>query len=66
MRMRRCFTQISIPEQRLDEEARSLREAAKGLRPGPARDAAIRQARQMETASHINEWLTSPGLQSPR
>jgi hypothetical protein len=26
----------------------------------------IREARQAETASHINEWLSSPGLQAPR
>jgi hypothetical protein len=24
-----------------------------------------RKIRQLETASHINEWLTSPGLQAP-
>jgi hypothetical protein len=26
----------------------------------------LRRARQAETASHINEWLTSPGLQPPK
>jgi hypothetical protein len=25
----------------------------------------IRRARQAETASHINEWLNSPGLRPP-
>jgi hypothetical protein len=25
----------------------------------------IRKARQAETASHMNEWLTSPGLRPP-
>ena len=27
-----------------------------------ARELLLRRARQAETASHINEWLTSPGL----
>jgi hypothetical protein len=25
----------------------------------------LRRARQAETASHINQWLSSKGLQSP-
>jgi hypothetical protein len=25
----------------------------------------LRRARQAETASHINDWLASPGLQPP-
>ena len=32
---------------------------------GPERDALIKKIRQIETASHINEWLSSPGLQPP-
>jgi hypothetical protein len=24
----------------------------------------LRKARQLETASHVNEWLSSPGLSS--
>jgi hypothetical protein len=26
----------------------------------------LRRARQAETASHINEWVRSPGLQAPK
>ena len=26
----------------------------------------VRRARQAETASHINNWLSSPGLQPPK
>jgi hypothetical protein len=32
---------------------------------GAARDEMIRRARQAEAASHMNEWLTSPGLRPP-
>jgi hypothetical protein len=48
------------------EVAQRLREQAKALPPGIERDELIRKARQAETASHLNEWLTSPGLQPPK
>jgi hypothetical protein len=35
------------------------------LPPGAARDEMIRRARQAEIASHLDEWLTSPGLRPP-
>jgi hypothetical protein len=36
------------------------------LPAGKNRDALLRKARQIDTASHINEWLSSPGLQTPQ
>jgi hypothetical protein len=53
-------------DQRLKERAERLREDAKGTPPGIEREKLIRQARQAETASHMSEWLSSPGLQPPR
>jgi hypothetical protein len=53
-------------ETRLALEALKLKETAKALPHGQERAALIRKARQFETASHLNEWLSSPGLQSPR
>ena len=54
-------------KQRLSEEALRFKEAAEKERPGTmARELLLRRARQAETASHINEWLNSPGLQAPR
>jgi hypothetical protein len=32
---------------------------------GLERDALVKKLRQLETASHMNEWLSSPGLKSP-
>jgi hypothetical protein len=46
--------------------ATSLKDEANSLPPGPVRDSMIRKARQTETASHLDEWLASPGLQSPK
>jgi hypothetical protein len=53
-------------QDRLALYALRLKEEAQALRPGPERETMIRRARQAETASHVNEWLSSPGLQPPR
>ena len=63
---RRRFKQTESLDQRLVGQAERLRNEARGTPPSVARDKLIRQARQAETASHIPEWLSSPGLQSPR
>ena len=60
---RRRIKQTETLEQRLTTEAKRLRAQAKLLRPGPARDAVIRKARQAETGSRMSEWLRSPELQ---
>ena len=62
---RRRFTQTDSLEERLAEEAKRLREEAKLLKPGAARDALVRRARQAETGAHMTEWLRSPGLRPP-
>jgi hypothetical protein len=54
-------------EERLAEEAQRFRAAAEKQPPGSlARELLLRRARQAETASHLNEWLSSPGLQTPK
>jgi hypothetical protein len=53
-------------EERLAEEARRLKEQAKKAAAGREREALLRNARQAETAAHINQWITSPGLMSPK
>jgi hypothetical protein len=47
-------------------EAMRLKDEANELPPGPLRDARIRKARQAATACHVDEWLSSPGLQAPQ
>jgi hypothetical protein len=63
---KRTFKKSAPLNQRLEEQAKRLRKEAKGAPPGAEREKLIRQARQAETAAHIQEWLTSPGLQAPR
>jgi hypothetical protein len=62
---RRRFKQTLTLEARLAEQAKRLREEAKMLPPGALREELIRKARHAETASHLNEWLKSPGLRPP-
>jgi len=51
----------------LAEEAIKFKEAAAKQPAGSmARELLLRRARQAETASHINGWLSSPGLQPPK
>jgi len=63
--LRRRFKQTESLEARLAQLATHLREQAKLLRPGAERDEMMRKARQAETASRMNEWLTSRGLRPP-
>ena len=66
MQRARVIQQMSFKE-RLAAEAQRFREAAEKEQPGTmARELLLRRARQAETASHINEWLASPGLESPK
>jgi hypothetical protein len=62
---RRRFKHTQTFEERLAEEAARFRKAAEELQGFP-RELLLRRARQAETASHMREWLRSPGLQSPK
>ena len=62
---RRNLNQTTSLEQRLAKEAKRLREAADKAKDIKERDMLLRKARQAETAAHVKEWLTSPGLQPP-
>jgi hypothetical protein len=53
-------------QDRLSAFAADARERAAKLGPGPEQDDLLRKARQADTASHLNEWANSPGLQPPK
>jgi hypothetical protein len=63
---RRRFKQSAPLELRLADQAERLRKEARGIPPGIEREKLLRRARQAETAAHMQEWLTSPGLQPPK
>jgi hypothetical protein len=67
MTKRSRIVHVKTFKERLAEEAVRFKEAAQKLPPGShAQELLLRRARQAETASHVNEWLTSPGLQPPK
>jgi hypothetical protein len=66
MQKRRHIQQIETPENRLTQVAARLRQQAGRTPPGIEHERLIRSARQAKTASQINEWLSSPGLRTPK
>jgi hypothetical protein len=62
---RRRFKQTISLSDRLKIFADELKAKASKLRPGPEQDAMLKRARLADTASHIDEWVNSPGLQPP-
>ena len=52
--------------ERLSAFADDERKRARLLPDGPERELALRKVRQAETASHIDDWANSPGLQPPK
>jgi hypothetical protein len=59
---------MSLPslEMRVSSRAKELEDRAWQMPPGPVRDQLLRRARQMNVASHVNEWLSSRGLHPPK
>jgi hypothetical protein len=52
-------------EDRIAAEKSRVEEQLAGISHGPQRDELVKKIRQLDTASHLNEWLRSPGLQPP-
>jgi hypothetical protein len=50
---------------RLAKELAAVQEQADKLPPSPEKDALLTKIRQLDVASHINDWLASPGLRPP-
>jgi hypothetical protein len=54
-----------FPEQKWREQAEAFKREAEKLPYGKEREELLLKARRLETASHINEWVSSPGLERP-
>jgi hypothetical protein len=52
-------------EQKWHEQSEAARQAAAKLPYGKLKSELLRKASQLKTASQINLWLSSPGLQPP-
>jgi hypothetical protein len=53
-------------EQDWQHQATAAKAAAEKLPYGKERDALTREARQLDTASNMNEWLSSAELKAPQ
>ncbi|TAI64212.1 hypothetical protein CWO89_20080 [Bradyrhizobium sp. Leo170] len=62
---RRFKLSSSTFEFRLTQEAINLRKQAEGMPRSIRRDELLRKARQIDVASQVNKWLTSPGMRAP-
>ena len=62
---RRRVIQTQSLNERLLAFAKQVRARAAGLPPGIKRDQLLKKAREADTEFHIEEWVNSPGLQSP-
>ena len=51
--------------ERLSEEKKRLELRLGQVGPGVVRNKLLDKLRQLDTAAHINEWLSSPGLRAP-
>jgi hypothetical protein len=49
-------------EENIAAEKAKLEAQIAKLNPGPQMDALLKKIRQLETAAHMSEWLSSPGL----
>lgn len=66
MQVRRHFKQALSLDDHLRMFSEQLKAKAAKLQPGRERDVLLRRASAADTASHINEWANSSGLQAPK
>jgi hypothetical protein len=52
-------------EQKWHDQAEAYKQEAAQLPHGRERDELLRMVRQLETASRMNDWLSSPELRPP-
>lgn len=65
MTKRRHFEQTVSLKDRLVAFAAEAREKANSA-VGTERDELLKKARRADTAAHIDDWVSSPGLQPPK
>jgi hypothetical protein len=66
MQRRKRIRQTNTLAERLQQASDRLRSEARQKPPGMEREILLKRARQADVAAHIDEWLSSPGLRSPK
>lgn len=64
--MRRRQPTLHLFGNRIANEKKRLEALAAEREPGQEHEDLLKEIRQLDTADHIDEWLSSPGLQAPR
>ena len=62
---KRLPSQATSLKERLTKFANDAQARAYASSPGPERDALLKAARLAETTSHIEDWLSAPGMKAP-
>jgi hypothetical protein len=52
--------------QRIAAEKHRVEAEVTRIGPGPVQNKLLAKLRQLDVAAHMDEWLSSPGLQVPR
>jgi hypothetical protein len=60
-----AMTKKITPAQKWHQLSEAAKNEAEKLPHGKEREALLRRARQFETASQIDQWISSPALQPP-
>ncbi len=63
--MQRQLPKSHLFEDHIAAERKRLEEQLPLLPQGTIRDQLLVKMRQLETASHINQWISSTGLRTP-
>ena len=63
---RRQFKQTISLKERLASFAKEIREKARLMPPCREREELLKRASRADTASHLDDWANSPGLQPPK
>jgi hypothetical protein len=59
------MTKQKTIERKWHEQSEATKQEAEKLPYGKKKNQLLRKARQLETASQISQWPSSPGLQPP-
>jgi len=59
------FVFVFVSEQKWHEQSEAAKEETAKLPYGKLKNQLLQKARQLQTASQISQWLSSPGLQPP-
>lgn len=63
--MRHIISEAYQFKRRLMQRTQDTKDEAEKLKPGPERDALLKQARCLMVARDIDKWISSPGLRPP-